>query len=407
MATKLTKEIIDAATYEGDGKSRFIIWDKTVPNLGLRVFPSGTKSFILFFRNERGNQRLMTLGRYGVLTLKQARDQARVNLGTLVKGTDPLDRRQKVRTDATTVRTMAERYLQEHAIPKKKPGSVAEDERLLKRHILPRFGKVAIADLTTSQVNKAHAALRETPIEGNRMLALLSRICSLAEAWGYRPNGSNPCGPIQRFRENKRERYLAASEIQRLGAALREAEEQATEMPSAINAIRLLLLTGCRKSEILALQWRHVDLERGFLWLPDSKTGKRAVPLGPSAMDFIGELPRHYENPYVLPGRGNKAHFKSLAKPWQRICEAAGLEDLRIHDLRHSFASVGAGEGISLTILGKLLGHKNATTTARYSHLAEDPVRQAARQITEQISQHLERPGGPHDANDGPLEKGE
>jgi integrase len=206
---------------------------------------------------------------------------------------------------------------------------------------------------------------------------------NLAEGWGLRPDGSNPCRHVERYPERRLERYLSSSELTRLGEVLADAERNEQEPPSVIAAIRLLILTGARRSEILNLRWPEIDLERGFLRLRDSKTGPKAIPLNAPAREGLAGLERTGE--WVLPTAQGTGPV-SLSKPWSRIRRHAGLEDLRIHDLRHSFASVGAGAGLGLPLIGKLLGHTQPATTHRYAHLGDDPVRQASEAIGARIS---------------------
>ncbi len=220
---------------------------------------------------------------------------------------------------------------------------------------------------------------------------------SLAEIWGLRPDGSNPCRRVRRYKENKRERFLSPEETERLGEVLAEA---GSEMPSAVAAFRLLLLTGCRLSEIQFLRWEHVKDD--CIELPDAKTGGRAVPLGPEARAVLADLPREKGNPWVIRGRLPGSHITDLQKPWRRIRARAQLEDVRIHDLRHSYASRALALGESLTMIGKLLGHTQVQTTARYAHLARDSIQNAAARITGSIGANLAPDGqrAPHDARE-------
>ena len=213
---------------------------------------------------------------------------------------------------------------------------------------------------------------------------------NLAESWGIRPDGSNPCRHVERYREKRRERFLGNDELARLGQVLSDAEANDTEPPSAIAAVRLLILTGCRLQEVLGLRWDQVDFERRQIRFEESKTGQKTIALGAAALELLCGLPRLEGNPYVIPGKKDGAHFVGMPKVWQRIRKQAGLENVRLHDLRHSFASVGAGAGLSLPIIGKLLGHTQAATTQRYAHLAADPVRQAADRISGEIAAALE-----------------
>jgi len=238
-------------------------------------------------------------------------------------------------------------------------------------------------------VGRLHHSLRETPYQANLALALLSKMFNLAERWGLRPDGSNPGRHVERFKEHKRERFLSTAELACLGKVLTEAERYEVEPPGAIAAIRLLLFTGCRLSEILTLRWQEVDFERACLRLADSKTGAKVVHLNGPALEVLAGLEREEGNPYVILGGKPGAYLNDLEAPWQRIREGAGLPDVRLHDLRHSFASVGAGARLGLIMIGKLLGHTQAATTARYSHLDADPVKQASEVIGQRIAAAL------------------
>jgi integrase len=209
---------------------------------------------------------------------------------------------------------------------------------------------------------------------------------NLAEKWGERPDGSNPCRHVEKYPEHKRERFLSEVELAQLGDALAKAEQDRSESPFVVAAIRLLVFTGARRNEILTLKWEHVDFERACFRLPDSKTGAKTVHLNAPTLELLSELPRIAGNPYVIPGERPGAHLVNIEKPWRRIRAQAGLDGLRLHDLRHSFASFGAGAGLSLPIIGALLGHTQAATTARYAHLAADPLKQASERVGREIA---------------------
>ena len=387
---RLTKTAIDHATYHGSSRtskagkttwSRYVLWDDDVRGLGLRVFPTGKKSFILFYR-AGSRQRQMTLGPYGVLTLQQARAKAQQVLAAVtIEGRDPLAERKAAAKAAITLAELAERYMTEHAKVKKKPASAKTDRQMLRDYVLPKIGRRGVEDVSRQDVAALHHGLREKPYVANRVLALVSKMLNLAEKWSLRPDNSNPCRHVEPFKEKKRERYMSSEELARLTQALAEAEEDGTEGVHAIAAVRLLILTGCRLREILHLRWEHVDFEKGRLLLPDSKTGAKMVFLGSVARELLVGIPRTNGNPWVIEGRKAKSHLSDLKGPWRRICEQAELKDLRIHDLRHSFAAVGAGLGLSLPMIGKLLGHTQPRTTARYAHLAADPMQEAADRI--------------------------
>ena len=260
------------------------------------------------------------------------------------------------------------------------------DRQMLHAYVLPKLGSLKIADVTRRDVIALHYGLRNKPYAANRVLALLSKMFNLAEKWGLRADFSNPCRHVERFRERARERYLAPAELAQLARALTAADRDGSESPHAIAAIRLLILTGCRLREILRLRWEHVDLENGRLHLPDSKTGAKTVYLSAPALEVLATLSRTVDNPWVIEGRNHGSHLTDLKGPWERLRERTGLAGLRIHDLRHSFAAVGAGLGLSLPMIGELLGHSQPATTARYAHLAADPMHRAAERIGAELA---------------------
>jgi integrase len=373
---KLIKRVVDAATPRD---REYFVWDDEMRGFGLRVLPSGRRIYLIQYRVGRRTRRLK-LGPHGVLTPAAARRKAAELLAEALNGGDPSADRKAA---GITVADLGERYLREHAATKKKPSSAASDRRNLRRHVLPTLGNSPIAAVTRSDVARLHHALRKTPGAANRVVALLSKMMSLAEQWGLRPDGSNPCRHVQRYAERRIERFLSTAELARLGETLSELEAAGAEPAPVIAAIRLLILTGARRSEILNLRWEDVDFERGALRLPDSKTGPKSIPLNAPALEVLASLERTSE--WVLPTDEGQGPV-SLSKPWGRIRDRAGLEDLRVHDLRHSFASVGAGAGLGLPIIGKLLGHTQPATTNRYAHLADDPVRQASEAIGSRIA---------------------
>ena len=228
--------------------------------------------------------------------------------------------------------------------------------------------------------------MRNTPVTANFAVDTLSRIYKSAEERGQIPETSNPCRLVVKYKERRRERFLTDEELRRLGRVLDEAETSKGVSVHAVAAIRLLLLTGCRKGEILKLRWDEVDLETHELRLPDTKTGPRMISLSPEAVDVLASIARVAGNPFVFPGRFEGTHMRTLHSPWRVVCERAALEDLRIHDCRHSYASRALALGESLPMIGRLLGHSQVETTARYAHLAKDSVRESAVRISESIA---------------------
>ena len=376
------------------GSRRYSVFDSSLPAFGVRVEPSGLKTFQLWYRVD-GRLRAATIGRYGVLTLEEARKKARAMLVEAGNGADPLARRDATKS-APTVRDAAGRWVTEHVGPRRKPSTSRLYALALDGHILPKFGARPVTSLTTEDVAQLHRKLRATPTLANRVVAVLSSFCAWCEREGLRAPHSNPCTDklVERYREDSRKRYLTPTEYGRLGAALRKAEREKSINPLAARAIHLLLLTGCRPSEITSLRWSEVDLKAKLLRLRDSKTGAKTVQLPSQAVTLLRRAPRFAESEYVFPGTGRKvlgAHLVNLAKPWAALKKAAKLEDVRLYDaVRHSFASVAVSRhGHALSVVGELLGHSQASTTKRYSHLHDEAARNAAHAIGGTIARAL------------------
>lgn len=376
---KITKRLIETTLPR---EKDLILWDSDTTGFCCKITPMGKRIYMLYYRNANRRQRKPKIGDHGVMTCEQARDIAQRWLLEVSQGGDPSLEKQEIRLNPT-VKELADQYMREHA-PRKKASSRKEDQRLWVQHILPALGNVKVVSLTRTDISKLHHSFPHYPTMANRILSLLSKALNLAELWGYRPNHSNPCLHVKKYTENKRERFLSSDEITRLIQALEE-EECICQNLWTIYAIRLLLLTGCRLSEILTLTWNEVDIDNQCLRLQDSKTGKKIVYLSSAAIEVFRIIPRISDNPHVICGDKEGAHLINLQKPWQRVRARANLEDVRLHDLRHTFASIAASNGLSLPIIGALLGHKQTQTTARYAHLIGQPLLEATERISEQI----------------------
>lgn len=382
---RITKRVVDSLRR---GELR---WDAELKGFGVRC--QRLAKVYLVKKRVGGRQRWITIGRHGSpWTPEMARREAQKLLGDIAAGNDPSIARDAEKNNPL-VYDLANAYLHEHVEAKRKGSTAIGYRDLLTRIALPAVGRMRVADVTHSDMARLHHRLKEAPYQANRTLAVLSSFFTWAERHGYRARGTNPCQDVEPYKERKRDRFLSSEEMARLGQGLIEAESEG-EPPQAIAAIRLLVLTGCRKSEILTLMWDHVDFQLGALRLPDSKTGAKLVPLGAPALKLLASLPRLEGNPYVIPGNREGAHFVGLQKVWERVRSRAALSDVRVHDLRHSFASIGAIRGDSLLVIGALLGHRDQATTQRYAHLSSDPLRAAADKISGQILAALngERP---------------
>jgi len=382
---KITKRLVEAAKVR---EKDYIICDSELQGFAVRVLPSGKRSYIVQYRVGKRYRR-MSLGLHGVLTTEKARTKAFGMLAAVKDGADPAGDRQLAR-NALTVEELVERFEEEHVAVRLKPQTARDYRRIIHRYILPTLGKLAIADVTRADVARLHHDLRHIPYQANRCLAVLSKMFNLAEMWGLRIDRANPTRHLKKYRERGRERYLSPAELAGLGQVLQRSERERLERRSAIVAIRLLIFTGCRLSEIMKLRWEHVDLEGHCLRLPDSKTGARVVHIGAPVRDVLSKIERLPHNPWVITGRKAGSHLTDLQHPWRRIRERAGLADVRIHDLRHSFASGAVALGESLPMIGKLLGHTQVQTTARYAHLAADPVKAAAERVSTNIAALLD-----------------
>ena len=381
---KLTKRTVDRL--ESDGRERFY-WDTELPGFGLRIRASGRKYFIVQFR-AKGRERRMTLGLHGTITVDAARRRAIAHIAEARNGVDPAAARDAARS-RVTMSTLAERFIDEHVTPHCKESTARDYRRSIRLYIAPRFARHDVTEIERRDIAALHHDMRATPYQANRTLAVLSKMFNLAELWGLRPDGSNPCLHVKRFKEEARERFLTQEEFTRLGRVLDEIDEDGSETRSAVAAIRLLTLTGCRLSEIQTLRWEHVELDSGELHFPDSKTGSRIVPLAPAAVRLLSRLARGADNPWVIAGKKPGSHLTDLQHPWRRIRARAGLDGVRIHDLRHSFASRAAALGESLPMIGKLLGHTQVQTTARYAHLGHDTVKASASRVGDSIGEAL------------------
>ena len=376
---RISKRSVDAVKAGGTDA---VYWDGELTGFGLRVRRSGRKSYVVQTRIA-GKLCWFTIGPHGPLNPDQARARALEILACAKKGIDPRDADAR-REAEPSMADLGRRFLEEYVPVHCKPSTREEYRRSVRLFVDPVIGELRVPEVQRKDIAALHHGLRDKPYQANRTLGVLSKMFSLAEVWGWRPDGSNPCRHVKRYKEHKRERFLSPGETERLGQVLREAEE---EMPSAVAAFRLLLLTGCRMSEIRDLRWEYVKDD--CIELPDAKTGGRVVPLGPEARAVLSAIPRDEDNPWVIAGRLPGSHLTDLQRPWRRIRKQAGLEGVRIHDLRHSFASRALALGESLTMIGKLLGHTQVQTTARYAHLARDSIQTAAARITGSIGGNL------------------
>jgi integrase len=392
--THLTKRSVDAL--RADPKRDYFTWDDELPGFGCRVYPSGLKVYVLKYRlgGRLGKQRRRKLGAHGVVTPEEARRQAKALLGVVAQRVDPHAATDRERT-VTRVSEAVDSYLRQQDI-KLKPRTAKEYRRLFKKYILPALGTKPLTDVTPAVVSRLHEKQSKAPVQANRVLTRLSSFFTWCGDRGLLERGAtNPCASVAHFREERQPRFLTIAEAVRLGAALTKAETEGLPQPPrrskplAVGAIRLALLTGMRRGEVLNLRWSEVDEQRAQLRLADSKTGAKVVQIGAPALLVLKSLPRVKDAIYVFTSGDGKEPLESVRRVWDAVRFEAKLEDVRFHDLRHSFASSLAEQGESLLLIGSLLGHKDASTTQRYAHLVDDRRRVAADTTSSRLADAL------------------
>ncbi|MFG1393703.1 tyrosine-type recombinase/integrase [Xanthobacter agilis] len=408
---RITKRVVDAAAPRAD---KWFTWDSEIPGFGLVVMPSGTKSYVLRYRTAEGRDRRMALGRAGVLTPDQARAMAREALVKVTSGADPLAERRDRRAGAT-MNDLFDRYIAEY-LPLLAARTSGERRRLIDKHLRPEVGLLTVEGFGVQDARRLHFAMRRTPIQANAAIEALSKAMALAEEWGLRPEGINPCSRVKKYPANARDRFLSYDEIVRLGAALEEAETTGLPWdvdegmanakhlvkpenrrtpvdPAAVAVVRLLLLTGARLSEITELQWPHVDFHRGTLALPYQKgRARRAHPVAASALDVLARWRRVEGVPWVFPSASdaNRAITVSVMQnAWQRIRHRAGLDDVHLHDLRHTFGTAASRSGGNAFQIRDVLRHSGIAMSARYVNPDADPMRALTETVGESLSAAL------------------
>ena len=382
---RLSNRTVDALKFDRET----LVWDRHLPGFAVRVYPSGTRTYVVQTRGPYGARRV-TLGRHGAINATEARRRAWQVIARIKAGRDPLPEHSTSRRAAgPRLADMAARYMDEYVAVHCKPATLRIRSAAIYRHIVPRLGKLRIGAIRRRHVTTLHHRLAATPVQANNVVITLSQIYTKAQDWGIVAEGTNPCRHVELYRQRRRERFLTEAEFRRLGRVLDEAEGTGGATPEAIAAIRLLMLTGCRRGEILSLRWADVHLETCELRLRDTKTGPRTVPLSPAAVQLLAGLPRVEGSPWVIPGRKPGTHMVRLGNAWRLLRKRAGLDDVRLHDLRHSFASSALALGESLPMIARLLGHRQITSTARYAHLARASVHEAAARVSGSLAEDV------------------
>ncbi|MEH6477303.1 MAG: tyrosine-type recombinase/integrase [Sneathiella sp.] len=376
---RLSKRTLDALKIED---KEYFVWDDDLPGFGVRVMPTGRKSFLIQYRDSGRRTRRKSLGRFGTVTAEEAKREARDLLSSVTRGANPSEDRLHKR-NAPTVSELCDRFMSEYVPIHCKETTAKEYLRAVDLFIKPAIGLVKVEDVTRPHIAELHHKHNDIPYQANRTLGVISVMFNQAEVWGYRPDNTNPRRHVKKYEEKPRERFLSKEEFARLGKTLKDLETSGTGSQAAINAFWLFLLTGCRLSEIQTLKWEYIQENNAFL--PDSKTGAKKVRLSNHALNVLSRVERIPGNPYVITGKLPGAFLTDLQKPWRRIRKVAGLDDVRIHDLRHSFASSAVGIGEPVERIGNIVGHKDIRSTMRYAHHADGPVHATVDRISDEI----------------------
>ena len=376
-AIRISKRSVERLIVEsGDA----LFWDRDLSGFGVRVYATGRKVYVVQVRGPTGKPKRAKIGEHGKIAPDVARGQAAGVIDRIRRGEDPFPP-----APTPTMTELAERYVKAHLEVNCRPRTVMTLRRVLYLHILPELGHLPVASVERSHVSELHFKMRDKPAQANQTVEVLSKMFKLAEAWSMTPPRRNPCRSVRLYKKVRRERFLTSDEYRRLGRVLDEAKTTGGFLPFGIAAIRLLLLTGCRKNEIVTLRWDDIDRTAGEIRIRDAKTGARRIPLTPAVEWVLAGIPRIEGNPWVITGKLPGDHLKNLDQIWLRLRPRAGLDDVRIHDCRHSYASRALAISEGLPMIGKLLGHRKVTTTARYAHLARDTEKASAFKVGRSI----------------------
>jgi|CXWL01.1.fsa_nt_gi integrase len=377
---KITKRFVDNVELPKNKKDH-VFWDTELKGFGLRVRSSGStlqKTYIIKYRDKNtGRQHKPIVGTYPPMPPEKARSEAMQQLASVQTGSNPAIEK-KYNRNSITMKELADRFLREHVAVNNKPSTQQSYKSRIERVIIPQLGNLPVKAVSMDDITRLKMNMAKTPYDFNRACANLSKMFNLSEKWGMRPLGSNPCRFVTKYKENPRETFLTVEQVKKLFEYLDDEVLKRLESPYVASAIKLYLYTGCRASEVRTLKWEYIDYEKSTILYPDSKTGRKIVHLSKPAIDILKTIPRVEGNPYVIVGKVHGACLININKPWERIREAQGLPSVRLHDLRHTFASMVIKTHDIYTV-GKLLGSKHEAT--RYAHLTKDSFDSAVNNV--------------------------
>ncbi len=385
-AIKITRKILDSIELRD---KPYDIWDTEVKGLIVTIFPSGRKTFSFRYYDHNKKKQKLKIGIFGNITCEVAREKAKKISGDLAHDIDPKKAKQKEENNEKQfiiAQDFFTLFIQKHIMENYKPSGRYKSTRQIQNKIIPFFGKKKIRDISEKDIMNFSESLTHIKPTFNRCLDILKTAFNKAELWGYREENSNPCRKVKKYPEKLKERFLRKEELVKLEQILLEHRYVSHSSPYTLAALWMLLYTGCRENEILTLQWKDVHLEDGYIYLPDSKVGVRTIALNEKAKRILFSLEKQEDTPYVFCGNILGQHLKETKTTWRKVRELAGISDVRLHDLRHSFASFALKKGVDLYTVSKLLGHKNIKTTTRYAHLELDHLKKATNKVAEIFS---------------------
>ncbi|MCL4526305.1 MAG: site-specific integrase [Gammaproteobacteria bacterium] len=374
---KLTKTVVDAARPQSQDVE---LRDTVVPGFLCKVTPAGRKVFMLQYRTNSGVRRKPALGQFGELTVEQARSLAQDWLAEVRRGGDPGNQKTEARK-APTIKELCTRFMEDHSKLHNKPSTQKSYQYQIDCYIIPAFGSKKAHEVIRQDITALMKHLEKSPTQANRVLSCVRKMFNLAELWGYRPDGSNPCRHVPKYPEKGSTRLITDEQMVSLFAYLDRAEAERLEHPIYLLAVRLQFEFAARMSEVLLLQWDWLDLPNGRAVWPDSKTGNMSKPLSEEAQRLLSNAPRYGDSPYVCPAirdHGKPLSPGSYYQAWRRFLDRAGVPKVGTHGIRHRSATDIANSGIPVKVGMALTAHKTVAMFMRYVHTEDDPVRKAA-----------------------------
>jgi integrase len=378
---KLTKAVIDNNIPK---EKNYFVWDTEIKGFGCQILKGGKKTYVFYYHSPLTRKKAyIKIGCHGNITVDFARNKAKTLSASVASGIDPREEKKEKLIEQKQLTLFSDffKVFKEKHIDRYKGKGPYNNMGYARRNILPYFGKKKLEEISARDIRQFLDSLSHISTTANRCFSLLRVAFGKAEEWGYLPPGSNPCPGVRKYKENKKQRFLSSLELAKLEEALAQQEKERPSSACIVNAIRLLLYTGCREGEVLNLKWESIHIKDCYVYLDDTKVGEDARPLNPKAINVLNSLPPKEGNPYIFYGKVPGQQLKNIYVTWRNILKKAGIKDLRIHDLRHSFASFALKQGVDLYTVSKLLGHKNIATTTRYAHLELEHLKEATNKV--------------------------